>query len=67
VDRLNWSKIDEFPVSRIVLGRHRRRLALGELQPDNEAKKLAVLVDGQPALAYQYGDEFALPQNCAKE
>lgn len=32
-----------------------------ELQPDQAAKKLVVLVDGQPALTYQYGDEFALP------
>jgi hypothetical protein len=32
-----------------------------ELQPDGAAKKLVVLVAGQPALAYQYGDEFALP------
>lgn len=32
-----------------------------ELEPDNAAKKLVVLVDGHPKLAYQYGDEFALP------
>jgi hypothetical protein len=31
------------------------------LKPDDAAKKLDVLVDGQPALAYQYSDEFALP------
>ncbi len=32
-----------------------------ELQPDEAAKKLVVLVDGRAAWSYQYGDEFALP------
>ncbi len=32
-----------------------------ELQPDDAANKLTVLVDGRAALAYQYSDEFALP------
>ncbi len=32
-----------------------------ELQLQDEAKQLVVRVDGQPALAYQFGDEFALP------
>jgi hypothetical protein len=31
------------------------------LQPDEAAKKLVVLVDGHPALTYQYGDELAVP------
>ena len=57
-------KIDEFSVSRVVRAVMPRSLAASpsvELQPDEAAKKLVVLVDGREALAYQYGDEFALP------
>ncbi|MCS7466793.1 PmoA family protein [Stieleria sp. ICT_E10.1] len=32
-----------------------------ELQLQDQAKQLVVRVEGQPALAYQFGDEFALP------
>lgn len=32
-----------------------------QLQQDQAAKKLVVLVDGRPALAYQFDNEFALP------